>query len=219
MIIPLMNSLKKLSIKLIILSVILFCLGSVSCSFKNSPALSKNSTSSTISIQTLEKDEYEVFSAFLNQQENNKSEPLIILFDETTNSAPASEELGLQLKENTKEKYPTIFDALKNFRARKKEAISIERSFNLDKKYKLISESYFKSFLNTSPSKTWQKFRAENEGVTRVQGFSRVGFDSQRNVAIFFHETINYESYGNFHVFVKIGESWKLVETFGGYET
>lgn len=218
MIIPLMNSLKKMILKLIILSGIIFCLGGVSCSLVNSLTPVKRA----VAVQPLEKEEYDVLSAFLNQQEKNLSDSLIILLDKTIENIPVSYagyDVGVMIKYSVTEKYPTALNALRNLEARINYPDPVERLFSIDKKYKLISEPYFKSFFNTSRSKAWQNFRAENEDVARVYGFSRVGFNTKRNVAIFYQETTGYESSGNFQVFVKEGISWRFIDSFGGYET
>jgi hypothetical protein len=222
MIIPLMNSLKKMSRNLLILTVIIFCLGSVSCSLKNSSTPNKNSINATVKIQSLDKEEYEIFSELLNQ-DSSKSIKVFVVLDKTDTSFPFGCKFDKSsFKEKILRKYPTLLEALNNFDERKNEAIPFEKLFNLRKEYKLVSQEYVSSFYkNKNGNDGWEAFQKAHPGCSSVNVFSRVGFDRSKNIAIFYRRTRNSgegES-GGYLLVTKHSGNWKLIDVICGSET
>ncbi len=212
-----MKSFKKFKNNSCLVAIFISCaLISASCSIgdKAKPIQAVEATNKT------EIDEYEVFSAFLNQQEADKSVTLCIRQESSVVNSLGFDEVGMNINSKVLKENPTINEALEALRLRKNDTVTFERAFSINKEYKLIPEIYFRSFFkNASQSEALQKFRAENGGSLSLHFFSRVGFDRQRKIAIFFHELIGNENVGNFQAFKKIGNTWKLIDTFGGYET
>ena len=166
----------------------------------------------------IDEEEYELFSALLNQ-DSSKSTRLHIILNKSEHDFPGRCKLDVtSFSQKILAKYPTLMEALNNFDERKDDSITFENRFNLKKEYKLISNDYLNSFYeNKNGGDGWEAFRKAHPSCASPIVFSRVGFDKLKNIAIVYSRSRTNTGDGDFGGYLllsKLSGNWKLIDGF-----
>jgi hypothetical protein len=161
-------------------------------------------------------EEYNVYSAVLNNEYCNNKIKLFIIYEKTVdsiNSSTGSEFVNLDSK-FIKNGMPKIQDdILINFKNENKQKKVFEKQFNLCSNYYLLKESEYENiFKNDKNNDGWKKYRQMYPDSSGIINFSKIGFNNSKNQAlVFFSTSFDYDGgIGSYYMLEKENNIWKI---------
>jgi hypothetical protein len=165
-------------------------------------------------------EEYAVYSALLNEIKINpndgKEVTLLVINDRTEgpNKSCFPEEVA---RWNDRIKADELKPLFENLIEKNKGSKSLDRNFNVNKKYVLLNEENLALIFKGKDFEGWDDFYKKYPASSGYITFSRVGFDSDGTKAVIYRETGCGPrcAYGGYVLLSKDNGAWKEIDSYG----
>jgi hypothetical protein len=168
----------------------------------------------------LEREEYEIMSALINEYAGSDFELLLI------NDHTESWCIMARLQEMRSEWVALESETIDSLIVRNSCSVEIEKKLELDSKYRLIGQDEYVKILQGSSGPNWGNFDTLFPDSPGFMTVSRVGFNSERTQAlIYFYNAYRcsgddiFPPTRNIAMFVKRDGSWSLVGIKRGFKS
>ena len=154
--------------------------------------------------------EYEVYSALLNQEYVDQRTAFLIVINQTVAASLIAKELERDdLRQMLSPVSPSTVDA---FRGNNKEPETLKEAFKLKVKYTLLGNNEWGEYFKGDVIKGWEEFYRKNPGASGYIRLSRVGFNPERDEALVYveHGCGATCGTGNYALLTKSEKGWRV---------